>query len=270
MKFEHVTFLAYAVSFFLLMRFKKMPLSKTWIVPFFSVYFGISFAGLFYVFLNGADSGIYKDGLIATVFAAFKPISKSTGRVLFGSYFGSIFGIYIATILLRKRKELFPELLNISSISISLLYFVWRTFICARSGCCFGRPTSLPWGVTFPKSESATKAYMVLKNISPAFVEADKTVPLVPTQIISGIGDLSIFIFLLTLYLKKKFNYPYFYFFAFSLLYGLGRFTIEFFRIDPREMWGMLSMSQYISLGLITVSLYYFISNRKEIFCSKD
>lgn len=254
------------------MWFKKMPLSKTWIVPFFSVYFGISFAGLFYVFLNGSDSGIYsgRQDLGTAVLNAFIPYGdQTTGRVLLGSYFGSIFGIYIATLLLRKRKELFPELLNISSISISLLYFVWRTFGCARSGCCFGRPTSLPWGVTFPKSDSETKAYMVLKNISPAFVEADKTVPLVPTQMISGIGDILIFIFLLTLYLKKKFNYPYFYLFAFSFLYGLGCFTVEFFRIDPREMWGALSMSQYISLGLVLVSLYYFIINRKEIFGAK-
>ena len=95
--------------------------------------------------------------------------------------------------------------------------------------------------------------------------EWNSTVPLLPTQLISSAGDFAIFLFLLILFLKNKTRYPYFYFFAHALLYGVGRFTIEFYRIDPREFWGPLSMSQWMSLVLIIAGLLFFIKNRKEI-----
>ena len=178
---------------------------------------------------------------------------------MLGGYFGSIVGILIANSLF-KRKSL-SEFLDISAISISFLFSIWRIG-CFLGGCCYGIPTKI-LGVKFNQS---TVAHAKLRNS--LLVNGDFTVPLLPTQLISSFGDFAIFLFLLVLFCKNKTRYPYFYFFAQAFLYGTGRFTIEFLRIDPREFWGPLSMSQWFSLGLVTASLVFFIKNRKEIMQS--
>ena len=248
--------LVYFILFLILLKTRSIKLLRTWFVPFFALYFGLVTASVVHIFFNGSMSSLKTSGepLFTLISDAF--LLNGWGYVLYGGYFGLIIGVLIATLFTKQKS---PSLfLDISAISMSLLFSIWR-ISCFLSGCCFGMPTKI-LGISFP---IGTDAFRHLKGTD--LVVGNATVPLLPTQLISCAGDFAIFLFLLILFLKRKTTYPYFYFFAHALLYGIGRFTIEFFRIDPREFWGPLSMSQWISLVLVAASLVFFIKNRKEI-----
>ena len=253
----NIALLAYIPTFIILLKVRSIKLSKTCFMPIIALYFGIVFATLFAIFLDGSESSklLSQNSTSDLISEAFNPLNHK-GKVMYGGYFGSILGIWLANLML-KRKSL-SEFLNISAISWSLFLVIWRLG-CFAGGCCYGQPNDT-FGVSFSKK---TIAYAHLKNT--ALVVNKATVPLLPTQLISAAGNLVIFLLLLILFCKNKTRYPYFYFFAQAFLYGLGRFIIEFFRIDPREFWGILSMSQWISLVLVVAALVFFIKNRKEI-----
>ena len=247
----------YFTVFLILLKVRSVNLIKNWFLTIFPIYFGFLFSTLFFIFLNGTDSLYYilKKPAWELIVEALNPL-HANGKVMYGGYFGAIFGVWLAN-LMFKRKML-SEFMDISAISITAVFAVWRVS-CLLNGCCFGYPCKL-FGISFPKG---TNAFYHLQNTQ--FVVGNSTVPLLPTQLISSIGDFAIFFLLLTFFCKNKTKYPYFYFFAQAFLYGLGRFTIEFFRMDPREFWGILSMSQWISLVLIIAGTIFFIKNRKEI-----
>ena len=247
---------AYFLVFLILLKIRSIKLSRSWFVPLFSLYFGLIAATFFALFLNGEDSSFSgKDSLFTLFLDLIDPIN-SKGRVMYGGYFGSIIGILIANFI-SKNKSL-SELLDISAVSWSLFLFASRIG-CLATGCCYGQKSEV-FGISF---HAGTVAFRNLQGTD--LVVGDATVPLFPTQLVSALGNFAIFLFLLILFCRNKTRYPYFYFFAHALLYGIGRFTIEFFRIDPREFWGPLSMSQWISLVLVAAGLVFFIKNRKEI-----
>ena len=254
---SNISLIVYFFIFLILLKSRSVKLSRTWFVPLFAIYFGLIFATLFAIFLNGADSSLSANDSFFSVFLDTVNPLNSRGKVQYGAYFGSIVGVFLASLFVKNEK-IRPTLIDASMISFSLLFAVWR-ISCFLSGCCYGMP-SKTFGVSFP---IGTYAFRYLKGTD--LVVGDATVPLLPTQLISSAGDFAIFLFLLILFCKNKTKYPYFYFFAQALLYGIGRFTIEFFRIDPREFWGPLSMSQWISLVLVAAALVFFIKNKKEI-----
>lgn len=252
----NIALFSYIPIFLILLKVRSIKLSRNWFVPIVAIYFGLVLATLFALFLNGTDSSLSaQDSFFSVLIDVLNPKNKR-GKVLFGGYFGLIFGLFVVDFFTKQKR--FSTFLDISAISTSLLFSIWRLG-CFAGGCCYGQPSET-FGVSFSRK---TIAYAHLKNT--ALVVHKATVPLLPTQLISFAGDFTIFLFLLILFCKNKTRYPYFYFFAHAFLYGLGRFTVEFFRIDPREFWGVLSMSQWISLALIAASLVFFIKNRKEI-----
>lgn len=246
----------YFVTFIALLKIRKVELKKSWFVPVFALYFAFVFGTAFAIFLNGTDSSLSDtDSLLDIIIDILNPRS-GRGKVMYGGYFGAIFGIWLANLVFKcKSLSIF---FDIAATSTSLLYLLWRIG-CFLDGCCYGQP-SKTFGISFSKDSIA---FRHLQGTD--LVTGSSTVPLLPTQLISCAGDFAIFLFLLILFCKNKTRYPYFYFFAQMFLYGIGRFTIEFFRIDPREFWGPLSMSQWISLVLVAVSLVFFIKNRQEI-----
>ena len=66
---------------------------------------------------------------------------------------------------------------------------IQRTFGCFMAGCCYGKPTTLVWGLRFSESSPAGEIY--------------PDIPLHPTQLYYGLSALLIYIFL-SIYKKKK------------------------------------------------------------------
>lgn len=109
---------------------------------------------------------------------------------------------------------------------------------CLMAGCCFGRPTTLPWAVTFTSPYAAENAGTPLD------------VGLHPTQAYeAGAGLLILAVLLATERTGRSF--PGRTFSLYLLLYSISRVAIEFFRGDARGMVGPLSTSQFVSLLLV-------------------
>jgi phosphatidylglycerol:prolipoprotein diacylglycerol transferase len=121
---------------------------------------------------------------------------------------------------------------------------------CFLAGCCYGRPTALPWGVTFTDPDSLGPLHVCIH----------------PTQIYEAAGGLLLFCFLLRLAGRKRFDGQIFW--NLLLLYSAGRFLVEFVRDDERGgvLGGLLSTSQGIGAGLALLSLFmlFYLKGRKE------
>ena len=110
---------------------------------------------------------------------------------------------------------------------------------CFAAGCCWGRETHVPWAVTFRNP------------LANAIVGTPLNVPLHPTQLYEMVLELCNCLFLVWLIRRKKFEGEIIG--AYMIIYGIGRYFIEFFRGDPGrgEFLGFMSGTQAISLCLV-------------------
>lgn len=113
---------------------------------------------------------------------------------------------------------------------------------CFMAGCCFGKPTLLPWAVRFTHPDTLCP-----------LVE-----PLHPTQLYEAL--LSLGIFGVMLWLRKRKSFDGQVFLSYFCLAGLARFTVEFFRapttVDPRgpELFLNMPATQVLALGIALLS----------------
>jgi phosphatidylglycerol:prolipoprotein diacylglycerol transferase len=111
---------------------------------------------------------------------------------------------------------------------------------CFAAGCCWGKPTRLPWAVRF------TDVY------SSRAVGTPMDTPLHPTQIYESLAAFLVFFFLLWLAPRKRFHGQVT--LVYVALYSAVRFALEFLRGDAeRGAWlrGTVSTSQIIAGVLI-------------------
>lgn len=168
-------------------------------------------------------------------------------------YGGLVLGLLLGFWLIRKVKFNLGLVLDILAPVISIGFFIGRIG-CFLAGCCFGRPTQMPWGVVFPSTSPASMVYGGLVNVH-------------PTQLYSSFAGLISFFILLFLERRIKIRPQGLIFFSFLILYGLWRFIIEFFRWhDPGLYiygwitWGHLySFTTFLfGVGLLLWSLRHF------------
>ncbi len=122
---------------------------------------------------------------------------------------------------------------------------------CFLSGCCYGKPTEGPLGVVFPPDGPAGAAAAAL-----AQQMGRDHVALHPTQVYSSLKGLTIFLVLMLL--QPKLTKRGSTFGLLLVLYGIGRFVIDFFRYyedNARVLLG-LSFNQVISVVLIAIGAY--------------
>ncbi len=113
---------------------------------------------------------------------------------------------------------------------------------CFAAGCCFGTPTSLPWGVTFTNP---------LANF---ISQTPLGIPLHPTQLYEMMAEFVNFSLLMWLLRRKSFDGQVIG--AYLFLYGVERYFLEFLRGDPGRgsvFGGMMSGTQLIAIGLVVV-----------------
>lgn len=208
---------------------------------------------------------------IITEFPTFlkDPLSVigSSGFVVYG---GIISGVLFCLLYCKIKKLSFMEYFDLIIPEVAIAQGFGRIG-CFLAGCCYGRETDSHIGVVFPAD-----------SMAPAGVK------LLPTQLFSAAGDFAIAVILIVLatrfsysavaarskihaekskdsviltpkYLKAgEIGWIY------MLLYGTGRFVIEFFRADERGEVGMLSTSQFISVFIVAFGATMIIYNRRK------
>lgn len=169
-----------------------------------------------------------------------------SGGVFYGGLIGAVIAGYI---LIRRYKLPWWKTADACAPGIAIGNFFGRQG-CFAAGCCWGKPTSLPWGVKF--TELGHEVTGVPINVA-----------LHPTQLYESFAMLLVFGFLFWLHKRKKFDGQVI--LAYAILYSAVRFAIEFVRDDPRgDVFGLtsltgLSTSQLISLVVGVASLVVLI-----------
>ncbi|HLO00320.1 MAG TPA: prolipoprotein diacylglyceryl transferase [Pyrinomonadaceae bacterium] len=156
-----------------------------------------------------------------------------------GVFYGGLIGAVLSGYFLMRRYQLpWWKTADACAPGIAIGNFFGRQG-CFAAGCCWGKPTTLPWGVKFTE---------LGREITGVPID----VPLHPTQLYESFAMLLVFFFLLWLHKHRRFSGQVILFYA--LLYSIIRFTIEFWRDDPRgDLFGLttltgLSTSQLISI----------------------
>ena len=158
-----------------------------------------------------------------------------------GVFSGGLIGAFIVAWWFLRKYNM-PALATCDAFApgLALGHAVGRIG-CFSAGCCYGKPTTHFWGITFTNPLANANAGTPLN------------VPLEPTQLIESAAELIIFGILAWMFARKKFDGQVFG--AYLFLYGIARFLIEFLRDDPGRggpyFGGALSGTQLISIGLV-------------------
>ena len=172
-----------------------------------------------------------------------------------GVWYGGLLGAVLAGYFLMKRYKLpWWKTADACAPGIAIGNFFGRQG-CFAAGCCWGKPTSLPWGVKFTEAGHQITGVPIDAHLH-------------PTQLYESFGMLLVFLFLLWLHKRKRFDGQVI--LAYALLYSAIRFAIEFVRDDPRgDVFGLtsltgLSTSQLISLVIGIWALILLIRRRRR------
>src|SRR5437867_10428848 len=165
-----------------------------------------------------------------------------SGGVFYG---GLILAVAVALWYIRRAGLPLWTTCDVFAPGIALGHVVGR-FGCFFAGCCYGKPTSVPWAITFTDPFAA------------ANVGTPLGVHLHPTQLYEAGAELLILIVLLITERRSR-PFPGRTFWLYILLYAISRFIIEFFRGDERGMVGMFSTSQFISLLLAPIAVVMLV-----------
>jgi phosphatidylglycerol:prolipoprotein diacylglycerol transferase len=167
-----------------------------------------------------------------------------------GVFYGGLLGAVLVGYLLMKRYHLpWWKTADACAPGIAIGNFFGRQG-CFAAGCCWGKPTQLPWGVKFSQLGHDITGVPIDYHLH-------------PTQLYESFSMLIAFVFLLWLHRRKKFNGQVI--LAYALIYSVVRFSIEFVRDDPRgDILGLttltgLSTSQMLSLVIGIASLILLI-----------
>ena len=176
---------------------------------------------------------------------AFILHSLQNGWVVYGGLIGGILGGYLYC---RHKKVNFLSYFDLAVPSVALAQGFGRIG-CFLAGCCYGRETESPLGITFTHSDFAPNG-----------------VALIPTQEISSLLNFVNFFILINIAKRKKAEGQVGAFYL--IFYSIGRFILEFYRGDlGRGSVGSLSTSQFIAIftriaGIILVIVSQMLANK--------
>ncbi|MBQ4556941.1 MAG: prolipoprotein diacylglyceryl transferase [Clostridia bacterium] len=158
----------------------------------------------------------------------------SGGIVFYGGLIGGIGGAFIGAKVAGTKLAEFDDIVV---PCLPLCHAIGRVG-CLLAGCCYGMEYYGPFSIYYKNS-----VFGLASNIGHF-----------PVQPLEALLDIAIALFLFH-YAKRK-RPPFFILCKYISLYAIMRFCTEFFRGDSvRGIFGALSTSQWISIGLLATSI---------------
>ena len=186
-------------------------------------------------------------------------IFSGAGLVFLGGLIGGTMGV---SYVFRKNSMEWFQSADIVAPLLALGYSLGRIG-CLLVGDDYGLPTDLPWGISFPNGLPPT-TYSVFQSYYP-WVDLSGFQPGIlkvhPTQIYESVIGFLIFLYLYKIRLTNEVAGSLF--FKYLMFAGIERFFIEFIRMNPKYLFN-LSGAQLISLGMISISIWFFYFKKKE------
>jgi phosphatidylglycerol:prolipoprotein diacylglycerol transferase len=168
------------------------------------------------------------------------------------AWFGALIGGFIAFVLLARHSRIkLLLLLDAASPAAAAGYGIGRIGCLLSGDGDYGRPTSLPWGMSFPHGVVPTTARVhptPLYELAGAMVLAWVLWRIGSRAIASGRAAGSVFAWYL-------------------VLTGVARFLVEFIRINPRFFVGLTNAQSASILSLVSgvFLLRVFMRSPKEV-----
>ena len=174
-----------------------------------------------------------------------------------GTFYGGLLGAILWTMLYTYFQRM-PTLavLDLMAAPVALGHAIARLG-CFAAGCCYGKPTSVVWGVTFTDPTAGKISGTPLG------------VRLHPTQLYESVAEFLNFGLLAWLGMKRRATGQIIG--AYFILYGIERGTIEFFRGDPGRtlmFHDRVSLMQLVSVALILGGSYLWLRGGNEASAS--
>ncbi|NOZ87351.1 MAG: prolipoprotein diacylglyceryl transferase [Deltaproteobacteria bacterium] len=183
------------------------------------------------------------------------------GVVWYGGLAGGIIG---GGIFLKIRKMDFWKVADVVAAPLAIGLFFGR-FGCLSAGCCYGKPTSFPFGIVYPE----------ISQLAPPGIT------LQPSPLYECLLMLIIFFYLTIIRSRKRYNGQLF--LIHLTLYSIGRFFLEMLRGDELRGsifhldlikgipgWEILSTSQAVGIVLLVFALSIMWIKDKKISGQPD
>src|SRR6185312_7954909 len=122
---------------------------------------------------------------------------------------------------------------------------------CFAAGCCWGKPTHLPWGVTFTSKDATTGVPL--------------GIALHPTQLYEAFAEAIVCVILI--YQLRRPHRDGQVIGMYLVLYGIVRFGVEFLREHDASnpLGGPFTLEQWIALALAMVGVYLFVRPARAV-----
>lgn len=161
-----------------------------------------------------------------------------------GVFYGGLLAAFATAFWFSRKHGLRPmETADVFAPAVAIGHSIGRLG-CFAAGCCWGKPTSMPWGITF--TNPAARDY----------VGVPLNIHLHPTQLYEAGGTLLVGLFLL--WRSKKPHPPGVIVGLYLVVYSGFRFVVESFRAESGRSFpfeGALSSTQWIAILLIGVGV---------------
>jgi len=207
---------------------------------------GIVGAKIYYVLLNWPQ----------TVQDPLGMLFSRAGLVWYGGFIGGAVGVIVA---IRRRGARVPVLADVCAPALALAYAVGRMG-CFLVGDDYGRPTDSWVGIAFPNGSPPSTAGNLRRMFGvdvPASIPDSAVLAVHPTQLYE-IG-MSLLIFAILWRLRREPWKAGRLFALWLALAGIERLVVEFFRAKDDRFFGVLTLAQLISIGLVLFGGWLFV-----------
>jgi phosphatidylglycerol---prolipoprotein diacylglyceryl transferase len=166
-----------------------------------------------------------------------------------GVFYGGLLGaLGVAIVLVRRYQLRIWTTADLFAPGIALGHVIGRLG-CLLAGCCFGKPTNVPWAITFDNPMASVN------------VGTPLGIPLHPTQLYDAGAELIILVLLLLTERRGR-VFEGRTFWLYMLLYAISRFIVEFYRGDERGTIMGFSTSQFVSLLVVPLAIVMLVRLR--------
>jgi phosphatidylglycerol:prolipoprotein diacylglycerol transferase len=207
---------------------------KVWNMGIYSVLAALVLAKIWLVFSAW-------DYYLANPREIFSISTFQSGGTFYGGVTGAVLTMFLYTYF--QKMPILP-VLDTCVAGLPLGHAIGRLG-CFAAGCCYGKPTTLPWGVEFTNPAAEQLAGTPLG------------IHLHPTQLYEASVEFLNFFILVWIGKRQRFTGQIIG--AYLMLYGVERGTIEFFRGDPGRtlmFHDSVSLMQLVSVALILTGAF--------------
>lgn len=157
---------------------------------------------------------------------------------------GSLIGGFAVSLWYCRKKKISLLSLGDTLVPGIALGQTVGQFACLLNGDSWGRPTNLPWAITYTDPRSM----------------APLNIPLHPIEIYEMVAYF--LVFLIVWWVRARTTVPGYVFFGYLAGYGLARFIVEFFRGAPAMFaWG-IPAAQVFGVVMILGAIVFFVQSK--------